>query len=250
VRNLLRRVGSTYARIWHTYVAWMPALLLLSLITFIPLGLVDSLAIEVDINALDITSGIELAAVTLAVGAIVTTGLLGEVFFSGVVAVSLTHPEHEGPPPVSHVARELSYGRLIAVDVLYVALVTAGLLLAIVPGVLAFIWLGLAGPIVELEDSKVRHSLARSVRLVRGNFWFVFLIMAPIELAGDALGEGVAAGVHALFGHSFVAAWVAESASNIVLSPFFAVAAVLLTVDLIHLKDGDGPRLNSEPGHA
>jgi len=250
VKSLLRRVGGTYARIWHVYVAWMPALLLLSLITFIPLGLFDALAIEVDINALDISSGIEVAAVMLAVGALVTTGLLGEVFFSGVVAVSLTHSEHEGPPPISHVARELSYGRLIAVDLLYVALVAVGLLLVFVPGVLAFVWLGLAGPIVELENSKVRHSLARSVRLVRGNFWFVFWIMVPIEIVGDALGEGVAAGVHALFGHSFLAAWLAESASNIILSPFFAVAAVLLTIELIHLKDGDGPRLNSEPGRA
>ena len=118
------------------------------------------------------------------------------------------------------------------------------------PGVLAFVWLGLAGPIVELENSKVRHALSRSVRLVRGNFWFVFWIMVPIELVGDALGEGVATGVHALLGHSFLAAWLAESASNIVLSPFFAVAAVLLTIELIHLKDGDGPRLNSEPGRA
>ncbi len=250
MKSLLRRVGGTYARIWHVYVAWMPALLLLSLITFIPLGLFDALAIEVDINALDISSGIEVAAVMLAVGALVTTGLLGEVFFSGVVAVSLTHSEHEGPPPISHVARELSYGRLIAVDLLYVALVAVGLLLVFVPGVLAFVWLGLAGPIVELENSKVRHSLARSVRLVRGNFWFVFWIMVPIEIVGDALGEGVAAGVHALFGHSFLAAWLAESASNIILSPFFAVAAVLLTIELIHLKDGDGPRLNSEPGRA
>lgn len=249
MRSLLRRVGGTYARIWHTYVAWMPSLLLLSLITFIPLGLIDSLAVTVDLGALDPTSGIKVAAILLAVGALVTTGLLGEVFFSGVVAVSLTHREHDRPPPVSHIARELSYGRLIAVDIAYVALVAIGLLLAFVPGVLAFVWLGLAGPIVELENSKVRHSLARSVRLVRGNFWFVFWIMVPIEIVGDALGEGVAAGVHALFGHSFAAAWIAESASNIVLSPFFAVAAVLLTIDLIHLKDGDGPRLNSEPGH-
>ena len=33
------------------------------------------------------------------------TGLLGEVFFSGAVAVSLTHPEHEKPPSIAEVAR-------------------------------------------------------------------------------------------------------------------------------------------------
>lgn len=250
MKGLLRRLGAAYARIWRTYVAWMPSLLLLALVIFLPLGLIDSLAINVDVNALDLTSGIKVAALLLAVAAVVTTGLLGDVFFSGAVAVSLTHPDHDRPPPIGHIARELNYGRLIAVDVLYVAAVAIGLALVVVPGILVFVWLGLSGPIVELEDRRVRRAFARSVRLIRGNFWFVFWILVPIEVAGDAIGEAVAAAVHAQFGHTLVAGWIAETASNVVLSPFFAVAAVLLTVDLIHLKDGEGPRLNSEPGHA
>jgi hypothetical protein len=47
-----------------------------------------------------------------------------------------------------------------------------------------------------------------------------------------------------------LAGWLAESLSNIVLSPLFAIAAVLLTIDLIAAKDGDGPRLNSAPAPA
>jgi len=41
-----------------------------------------------------------------------------------------------------------------------------------------------------------------------------------------------------------------ESASNIALSPVFAVAAVLLTVDLIAARDGAGPHLNVAPSTA
>ena len=48
--------------------------------------------------------------------AITTTGLLGEVFYSGAVALSLTHPEHEQPPPLRELARRINYGRLIVVD--------------------------------------------------------------------------------------------------------------------------------------
>ena len=248
--GLLRRLGTTYARIWRTYVAWMPALLLLGLVVFVPLGLLHSLLFGVEVGSLNLDSGIKVAAVLLGISAIVTTGLLGEVFFSGVVAVFLTHPEHGRRPPVRQIARQLSYGRLIAVDVLYVAVVTLGAVAFLVPGVLAFVLLGLAGPIVELEDRPVREALGRSVRLIRGNFWFAFWILVPIEIVGDAAAEAVTSGVHALLGHSLLAGWLAETGSNVVLSPFFAVAAVLLTIDLIQLKDGDGPRLNSEPAPA
>lgn len=245
--SLLRRLRSTYARIGRTYIRWAPSLLLLAVIVFVPLGLLDAAALTVDADSLDLTSGIKIAAFLLAVGAVTTTGLLGEVFFSGAVAVSLTHPEHERPPPLTHIARRLKYGRLIAVDLLYVLLVAVGSVPFLVTAVIPFVWFGLAGPIVELEERKVRSAFARSCRLVRRNFWLVFWILVPIELVGDGLGAAVAALLHSLLGHGFVVAWLAESASNIILSPFFAVAAVLLTVDLIHAKDGSGPRLNSEP---
>lgn len=245
--SLLRRVASTYARIWRTYRAWAPSILLLSFLVFAPLGLVDALVGEIDVESLDLDSGIKVAAVIFTVGAVTATGLLGEVFFSGAVAVSLTHPRHERPPPIAEIARRLRYGRLIAVDLIYVLLVAVGLLLGFVPGVLAFVWLGLAGPAVELEERTVRGALARSWRLVRGNFWLVFLILVPVEVVGDALGEGVAHLVHDLLGETFLASWLAESLSNMVLSPIFAIAAVLLTIDLIAAKDGDGPRLNSAP---
>lgn len=245
--TLLGKVGSTYARIWRTYRAWGSSILLLAFVIFVPLGLVDALVGGVDVESLDLGSGIKILAIVAAVGAITATGLLGEVFFSGAVAVSLTHPQHERPPPLLEIARRLRYGRLIAVDLIYVALVAVGLLLAFVPGVLAFIWFGLAGPAVELEERTVRGALARSWSLVRGNFWLVFLVLVPVEVVGDLLGEGLSHLVHDALGETLLAGWLAESLSNIVLSPIFAIAAVLLTIDLIAAKDGDGPRLNPAP---
>jgi hypothetical protein len=248
------RVRATYVRIWRTYLGWMPNLLLLAVVVFVPLGLLDVAALKVDVDALDLTSGIKIAAFLFAVLAIATTGLLGEVFFSGVVAVSLTHPEHERPPSLRHIAKRLKYGRLIAVDLLYVVAV-ASVAIASVPlfavsWTIPFVWLGLAGPIVELEERRVRAAFARSCRLVRHNFWLVFWILIPIELVGDVFGAAVAGLLHGLLGHAFVVGWLAESASNVILSPFFAVAAVLLTIDLINLEDGTGPQLHSEPAYA
>ncbi|HEX7278942.1 MAG TPA: hypothetical protein VF255_04875 [Solirubrobacterales bacterium] len=245
--KFVRRVAATYRRIWHTYRSWAPTLLLLALIVFFPLALLDALTMNVELDALDVTSGLKLAALVLAVGAITATGLIGEVFFSGAIAVSLTHPHGEDPPPLREIARRLKYGRLIAVDLAYVALVAIGVLLGLIPGLLAFVFLGLAGPVVEIEERTAKEALARSMRLVRGNFWLVLWVLLPIQVAGDGIGHLLAGLVHDLFGHTFVATWLAEAVSDLALSPVFAVAAVLLTIELIGEREDSAPQLNSSP---
>lgn len=242
-----RRLATTYRQIWRTYWGWASSILLLAVIVFVPLGLLSALTLNVELDALNITNGVKLAALALAVGAVTLTGLLGEVFFSGAIAVSLTHPHGEDPPPLREIARRLKYGRLIAVDLLFVAIVAVGLLLGFVPGVLAYVWLGLAGPVVEIEDRTALGALRRSVDLVRGNFWLVLLVLVPVELVGDAIGGGLAALVHHLLGHTFLATWLAESLADAALSPVFAVAAVLLTVELMKEKDGVAPPVHLTP---
>jgi hypothetical protein len=245
--SLPRRVFATYARIWRTYRGWAPSILSLAAIVFVPLGLLDALTMDVELDALNITTGLQVAAVAIAVGVVTATGLIGEVLFSGAIAISLTHPHGEEPPPLREIARRLRYGRLIAVDLAFVAIVAVGLLLGLVPGVFAFVFLALAGPVIELEERRPASALRRSVQLVRGRFWLAFWVLVPIEIAGDAVGGGLAALVHHLFGHTFLATWLAEALADAVLSPVFAVAAVLLTVDAIAAKDGSAPPLHSAP---
>jgi hypothetical protein len=236
-----RRLAATYGQIWRTYRGWAPSILLLAVVVFVPLGLLNALTMDVELDSLNVTDGIKLAAFALAVTVVTATGLIGEVFFSGAIAISLTHPHGEDPPRLREIARRLNYGRLIAVD----GIVAVGLVLGFVPGILAFVWLGLAGPLVELEDCSVGGALRRSLQLVRGGFWLVFWVLVPIEIAGDALGEGLAALVHEVLGHTFLASWLAESLADAVLAPVFAVAAVLLTVERMAAKDGTAPPLHS-----
>ncbi|HET9592799.1 MAG TPA: hypothetical protein VFP17_07775 [Solirubrobacterales bacterium] len=242
-----RRLAATYADIWRTYWGWMPSLLIFAALVFVPLGLLDALSLQVDVDSLDLTSGIEIAALLLAVGAVTMTGLLGEIFFSGAIAISLTHPHGEGPPGPREIAGRIKYGRLVVVDIAFVAIVALGLLLGLVPGLLAFVFLGLAGPIVEIEERSAAAALRRSFQLVRGSFWLVLWVLLPIEVAGDAIGGGLAALVHHELGDTFFATWMAEALSNAVLSPVFAVAAVLLTVELIARKEGEAPPLHAAP---
>jgi len=249
--SFLHRLGSIYLRIGRTYRAKAGSLLLLATVIFVPIGFLDAFTTGVEVTSLDSFSLVRLAAAIGAVAAIAMTGLLGEVFYSGAVAVSLTHPAHEKPPSIVEVARRLDYRRLILVDIVYVALVIVGLVVFFVPGILVFVWFGLAGPVVELEGESVRGALRRSASLVRHNFWLVFLILAPVEILGDVVAELVGDLVHGLLGETFLATWLAESASTIVFTPIFAIAAVLLTLDLIASKgetdSRESPSLRSAP---
>lgn len=236
--SLPRKLGSLYARIGLTYWSKGGSLLLLALAVFVPISFLDALTTSVEVNSIDFDSGAQVAAVAGATALIAMTGLLGEVFYSGAVAVSLTHPEGRKAPSPLEVARRLDYTTLILVDVVYVLFVIAGLLLFFVPGILVFVWFGLAGPVVELEERGVRDALRRSAALVRGNFWLVFLVLAPIELVGDLLSEAVEHGFHGLIGDSFFSSWLAEATANVLFTPIFAIAAVLLTLDLIGRRDG------------
>ena len=242
-----RRLLGVYARIGRTYRAWAPSLLVLAAIVFIPLGLADALLHQVDTASLNVTNGLQLGALIAGTAAVTASSLFGEVFFSGAVAISLTYPEEKDPPTLREIAGHISYLKLIAVDLLFVLLVAVGLLVLVVGAFVAFVYLSLAGPVVELEKHSVWGGFKRSFRLVRGHFWMVAAVVVPIEIVGDAINDGAVGLAHLGLGHGLLAAWVGESIGNIVTAPFFSVAVVLLALDLIRHRDGAAPRLNRRP---
>jgi hypothetical protein len=236
-----------YARIGRIYLAWVGTLLPLAVVVFVPLGLIHAIPVHVEATSFDLDNGLKVFGAALALLLLTITGLLGEIFYTGAVAIALTHPHGGEPPSLREIARMIDYRTLIAVDLIFGVLVAVGLVALVVPGILAFVYLSLAAPVVEIEHRGVGAALARSIRLVRGRFWYVLLALLPIEIASDAIG-GVATRVaESLFGDSLIAGWLTDATSNIILTPFYAVAAVLLTIDLIAAKDGVGPRLHSAP---
>lgn len=237
---------SIYSRIGRTYVRWAPSLLLLAVVVFIPLGLIHAITLHAEIGSFDLEGGIELLALIGALSALAVTGLIGEVFYTGAVAIALTHPHDGRPPSLREIARMINYKRLIAIDLLYGVLVAVGLILFIVPGLLVFVWLGLAAPVVEIEHRGVRAALARSINLVRGKFWIVAMVLIPIEIVGGGLTDRATSLAHDLLGDTLLSEWLADVLANVALTPFYAVAAVLLTVDLIREKGG-GVELHSKP---
>jgi hypothetical protein len=242
-----RRLLGVYARVGRIYWAWAPRLLALAVIVFIPLGFVDALLEQVDTSSLDVTNGLRVVAVIGALAAVTASSLFGEVFFSGAIAASLTHPEDEESPGFGHLARHISYGKLILVDILFVVMMVIGTAAFIVPAVFVFVYLSLAGPVVELEKRGIRDGFKRSFRLVRGHFWMAAGVLIPTEIVGDAVNEALVEAAHGLLGHGLLAAWVGEAVGNIATAPVVSVAIVLLTLDLIHHRDGSAPILKRRP---
>lgn len=212
-----------------------------------PLSLIETIDIHVELNSFDLGQGLVAAGALALVLALIGAALIGEVFYSGAVAVALTHDREGRAPSLRGIAHHLAYRRLIAVDLIFGALVLAGLALLVVPGVVLYVWFALAGPVVEIERPGVLAAFRRSRRLVRGRFWLVLAVLGPIELAGEAIAALAGALAHRLFGDSFLAEWATEALANVAFTPFLAVAAVLLTVGLIAEKDGRAPRLHSSP---
>lgn len=237
---------SVYARIGRTYWRWAPSLLILAVVVFIPLGLVHALTIEADIGSFDLGNGLALLAIVGAVIALAATGLVGEVFYTGAVSILLTHPRDGRTPSLREIAGMVKYRPLIAIDLLYGLMVAIGLVLFFFPGILVFVWLGLSAPVIEIEHRGIRAAFRRSIELVRHKFWIVALVLIPIEIAGDALTNLASDMTHGLFGSELLCEWVADTLANVAFTPFYAVAAVLLTVDLIREKGG-GAELHSKP---
>jgi hypothetical protein len=208
-----------------------------ALIVFIPVGFLD--AVTHGLQDLDPEGGFSVPAVVGAAGLITLTATAGEVFYSGVVAgVVGRHRDPEADASrrmheVAEIARDLPVARLTVIDVLFVFAVVAGLLLLIVPGVIVFTWFALAAPVAEIERVGVREAFARSRYLVRGSFWRVLAMLAPVLVVGDQLGEWILGGGVLIGGEGFAGHWIGAVLSECLTAPFFALAAVVTTHQLI-----------------
>lgn len=244
--SFVPRVLSLYARTLSTYAERAPVLLALGAVVFLPLGLIENLSLEADVGDAGFGSGLAVLGILALTGAIAAGSIVGEIFYSGAVAILLTRSRRGEEPSFRDVAKRISYGRLLVVDLVFVLLVVAGLALLVVPGIVVFTWFVLGGTVVEIEDRGVRAAFTRSRRLAKGRFLTVLVALGLLQLVEESVAGGVAAAGEAVLGHSFVAEWLLESAANLAFAPIYAVAAVLLALDLIAEKDGAAPGIDSQ----
>ncbi len=118
-----------------------------------------------------------------------TTGvsLLGTVLLSGFVCRLISAAEHGGQRlSLRRLARSLPWGRLMAADVLVALITVVGLVLLVIPGLVALTLLSVVGPVIEIEHQKVSAAMRRSMRLTRPHPWTVILLATvPLAVAGE-----------------------------------------------------------------
>jgi hypothetical protein len=122
--------------------------------------------------------------------------VLGTVLLSGLVCRLVGVAEH-GREPLGlwQVMRSLRWWSLIGADLLATAIVVAGVLLFVVPGLIALTLLALVGPVIDIEDRGVLGAIRRSVHLVRQHVWPVVLL-GTIPMAAASELEALAPEPH------------------------------------------------------
>ena len=112
----------------------------------------------------------------------------GVVVFVGYLDLVAHHHRHgREPGSLGELARQLPVRRLLAADVLLVAMFAVGSALLLVPGLIVLTWYGLVGSmIVTGGATSVRDGFALSKRIVRGHFLLVFsMVTVPLVLEHD-----------------------------------------------------------------
>jgi hypothetical protein len=134
------------------------------------------------------------------------------------------------------VARSYRFGigrvwPLLQVTILTWLLTMLGLVLFVVPGVVVGVLLAVSVPALVAEGGRAREAIARSWRLVGGHWWRAFgtilltwlLLALAVNLVINAVGG---------LGHGWLEETVAQALAITLATPFAALVAVLLYLDL------------------
>lgn len=210
-----------------------------ALLVFLPISLADAAVDWLDVirrrSGDDITFAALIGASLL--GLVLTN--LGAVFYSGLLGKAVGAQREKGRAGgLGATLRSLPYLRLLAVEALYVGAVVVGVVLFVVPGVLAFAWFALAGPLTTVEDLRPVAAMRRSFQLVRGNEWRVLAVVA-LALVAEAVAGGA---VGLVLPETGLLGWAGALARNVAIAPFFGVATVLMALEL-RRAGASGPRI-------
>ncbi|MGK3205580.1 hypothetical protein [Amycolatopsis sp. MEPSY49] len=144
---------------------------------------------------------------------------------------------------------------LLGVGFVYSIATTIGVMLCIVPGVVAYVFWALASSALVLERGTFRQAFSRSVRLVSGSFWRVFgilLLAGVIEYLVNniiqlpfSLGSGLFSGLFNPSAQVFVPSTgdlllqsVGQIISGTIATPFVALVTVIVYLDQRMRREG------------
>ena len=224
VSAVLSDAASVYRRLWRRSV-------LVAGIVFAVIGLAGALASR------SATLGTTFVSLLLA--------LVGTLLVQGAL-VEVVRDLHEGRPAASLAAyydrTRGRLGTLLGASLLYGIGVFFGLLLLIVPGLIAVARWSLVIPLVMIEGRSVGDAFARSSQLVRGRTGAVLVVVLVANVLTSLVALVITAGLGFL--PTFMAIWVGGTLAGAVAVPY---EAHVLTVLYYHLTEPSRPVLPEQP---
>jgi hypothetical protein len=175
-------------------------------------------------------------------------GLVASAWYGGLV-VRTVQDVHDGKADAS--IRELFASvtgvilPLILVGLVDGIAIVIGLALLIVPGLIILTVWAVAAPVVVVENPGVFAALSRSRELVRGNGWEVFTLILSLFAIKIVLGFALGAVAHA-----FAAFFLVQLLLNVLLAPFYALAAAVLYIALCSAHGQEPPARPGAPASA
>jgi len=170
------------------------------------------------------------AAVTSAASAVFS--MAGVVVYAGILDKVVGAHLHGHPDlSISEIRKVLPLGRLAAADVVLAVVTLAGLAVFVVPGVVAFTFFSLVGPVITIEDRSVGSALRRSWQVVRPHFWLTLLLVTiPLQVE-----EAVLHAIHYtdIFQHPLVPAFLVNGLLGMVIGSLVGLVEVVLAYELI-----------------
>jgi hypothetical protein len=191
-----------------------------ALIIFAPLSVLDALLANHDAHGA--------AATALEATAESALHLFGDVFYAGIVAAAvIAWRQGARRQRAIDVARALSWGTIVVLDLVLTAGSVILALGLVIPGIVFYVYMSLAPSTAKIEHVGVRVALRRSAGMVRGNFWRVLAVLALVLVVAGAVEEGLQA-LFDVFAADAIVHLLAESLS----APLYGLATVLMTFEL------------------
>src|SRR5262249_25444101 len=180
--GVLGEMRLVYLHHWRFLV---PAAVVILLPQAIADGVLEGYHVEHIRNLVDVAT-LGVALLTAAVN------LLGQAIYAGLTAAAVVDWRAGQPlPPTRALIRSLPIGGLILLDLVVTLGSAIGFVLLIVPGFIFLTYVAASAPVMKLEHRGVWESMRRSVELVRGRAWSVFVLVAGTvavtELAVQAI---------------------------------------------------------------
>lgn len=253
-----RRAGEIIDAAVKLYFARWKTFIPLAAVFMVPLAAVSAIAGTASFSQMDQPSFTDPEAIPSAselVGAfapIALVGLLSLLIFplvTGATAWAAAQFYLGDNPSVGRIVKAAlsRFGALVLVTILTGVLALAGFILLVIPGIIVVVRLLLASPAVMVEDNSATDAMRRSWRLVKGFFWKAVGVSLLTSLIGVIVQSVFDIPFNVYLQYLYeqqnwaaaaVVAFIGQSISTTLITPFGAIVYVLLYFDLRIRKEG------------